>query len=75
MRINYRHRAFICMVGVARLKIISRGRSRLSFSASHWTFEGRFCCIGDLPTLKVSPLSYYGGKEAVVLFPSRSWQL
>ena len=57
------------------LKIISRGRSRLSFSASHWTFEGRFCCICDLLTLKVSPLSYYRGKEAVVPFPSRSWQL
>ena len=30
-RINYQHRAFICVVGVARLKIISRGRSRLAF--------------------------------------------
>ena len=29
------------------------------FSASHWIIEGRFCCIYDLLTLKVSPHSHY----------------
>ena len=31
----------------------------IPYSASHWTIEGRFCCICDLLTLKVSPHSHY----------------
>ena len=41
------------------------------FLASDWIVEGSYC-ICDLLTLKVSPLSHYRGKEAVVLFPTRS---
>ena len=61
-------------MGVTRLRIISRGRLSLPFKL-HTEFSKEEFVVSHLLALKASLLSHYRGKEAVVPFPSRSWQL